>query len=62
MAKMLIEFEYNEKTYPPEDIVTEISVLACVGKVRRYKNFDELSVDESSKQCGECPARFVQEG
>lgn len=70
MKKILIEFGFDEKIVDAFEvqpyIVEVISALNLIMKnpilsIKTYKNKEQLSVDETSKQCLECPAYFTQE-
>ncbi len=62
VKKFLVEIEYNENRTTQGAIETAILyTVKGVSSVKGYKNKDDLTVDEASKQCLECPAYFTQE-
>ena len=65
MAKCLIEVTYNDAETDPDSIsyqlTTQIAHAVAIQDVRVYKNKEKLCVDESSRQCLNCPAYFTQE-
>ena len=62
MKKCLVEVTFDEtKTCSNKIAYLLPIVLGGVSAAKAYKNKEILSVDESSKQCLDCPAYFTQE-
>jgi hypothetical protein len=59
--KTLIEIEYEDEETSPSEIRASIVNHDTVYNAIIYKNKECLCVDESSKQCLNCPAYFTQE-
>jgi hypothetical protein len=59
--KVVFVVEYDDYFTVDRELKEEIIKLMGVRSVEQFKNAEQLTVDENSEQCSNCPANLCME-